>query len=150
MGSLVHDFRMAWRHFGGARQLRIRILPGQARFPRALDAHYDADRSHPVRGEEEGDELVLGDRPSVPRFARTSAKGRQLHSVHADLIADDLRYVTRSREDSSGHPRGALAYGADPRRRHGRGIVRVFNSAPRSQLDPGRLRRLADGYRYDV
>ena len=52
-----------------------------------------------------GHELGLGDHPGVPGFARSRAQGRQLHPVHADRVADDLRDGPRSGEDSRPRPR---------------------------------------------
>ena len=107
LGSLLHHLRMAWRDLAGARQLRLRLRAGQARFPRPLDAHDDAHRGDSLRVDEGRDAVGLGDHPAVPRFARPRPQGRQLHPVHADRLADDLRDGPRGREDPPRHRRGA-------------------------------------------
>ena len=41
--------------------------------------------------------------PAVPRFARSRAEGRQLHPVHADRLANDLRDGPGRRQNPPGH-----------------------------------------------
>ena len=74
LGPVVHDLRLARRHVGGARQLRLRLRPVQARLPRPLDADDDAHRGHPVRVDGPGHAVGLGDDPGVPRLARPRAR----------------------------------------------------------------------------
>ena len=60
----------------------------------------------PVRIDESRHELGLGNDSAIPRFARSRTKGRQLHSVHADRVADDLRHGSGRCENSSGNRSG--------------------------------------------
>ena len=78
-----------------------------------------------------GHELGLGDHPGVHGFARPRTQGRQLHPVHADRLADDLRDGPRGGEDPSGDRGGTSRDGAAARRGHGRGPLRLFDSAAR-------------------
>ncbi len=64
-----------------------------------------------------GMQLGLGDDPAVPRFARSRTEGHQLHPVHADRIADDLRDGTRGGQDASRDRGGTRRDGAAARRR---------------------------------
>ena len=82
------------------------FAPCKPGFPRALDAHDDAHRGDPVRLDEGRDALGLGDHPGVPGFARPRAQGRQLHPVHADRVADDLRDGSRGGQDPPRHRGG--------------------------------------------
>ena len=59
----------------------------------------------PYESMKAGMTLGLGDHSAVPRFARPRTQGRQLHPVHADRIADDLRDGSRRREDRVRRPR---------------------------------------------
>ena len=72
LGPVVHDLRLARRHVRRARQLRLRLRAGRARLPRPLDADDDAHRGDPLRGDEGGHALGLGDHPGVPRLASTA------------------------------------------------------------------------------
>ncbi len=85
------------------------FAPVQARLPRPLDAHHDAHRGDPVRIDGRGHacRLGLGDHSRVPRLARPRAEGRQLHPVHADRVADDVRDGPRRRQDPARHRGGA-------------------------------------------
>ena len=132
LGSLLHHLRMARRHVIGVGQLRLRLRPRQARVPRPLDAHDDPHRGHPLRRDEGGHELGLGDDSRIPGFARPLAQGRQLYSVHADRLADDLCDGPRSREDAPRQREGAGRDGAPAARGHGRRAVRLFDSTARS------------------
>ena len=92
MGSLVHDLGLARGDFGRAGELRFRVRTGEARVPRALDADDDAYRGDSVRLDERGNGVGLGDDPLISRLARPLGQRRELHSIHADRLAHDLRY----------------------------------------------------------
>ena len=143
LGPVVHDLRLARRHVGRARQLRLRLRPVQARLPRPLDADDDPHRGDPVRVDAPGHGLGLGDDPGVPRLARPRAEGRQRHPVHADGVADDLRDGPRGGQVAPGHRPGAQGDAAPAARGHGRRPGRLLHPAPRAELGAGRLRRHA-------
>ena len=58
-------------------------------------------------------------------------QGRQLHPVHADGVADDLRDGPRGGQDPPGHRRRAQGDAAPAARGHGRRPVRLLHPAPR-------------------
>ena len=117
-----------------ARQLRLRLRAGQAGRSRALDADDDAHRSDSIRVDAGGHDVGLGDHPAVPRLARACAQGHQLHPVHADRIADDLRDGTRSCQDAARDRSRARRDAPPAERRHGRRAVRILDPASRRSI----------------
>ena len=84
------------------------FAPVQARLPRALDAHDDPHRGHPVRVDGRGHAARTGTGRRSPSTSTRSTRaplGRQRHPVHADGVADDLRDGPRGGQDPPGHRR---------------------------------------------
>ena len=92
--------------------------------------------------------LGLGDDPGVPRLARRHRQGRELHPVHADGVADDLRDGPRGGQDPPGHQRRAEGDAAAPARGNGRRTLRLLDPAAGPRFGAVRLRRHADGHRH--
>ena len=84
------------------------FAPVQAGVQGTLDADHGAHRGHPlpVHGGGHVAQVGLGDHPGVPRLAGPRAARGELHPVHADRVADDLRHGSRSGQDPPGDAPG--------------------------------------------
>ena len=150
VGSLLHDLRLARRHIGGPRQLRLRLRAGDARRPRPGDAHHVAHRGHSVRVHEGRHDLGLGDLPGVAQDAGAHPQGCELPDLHARRAAHDLGDGPRSRQDASGHAPGAGRDEVAAARSHGRRRLWILRATLGAELRTGRLRRHAHGDGYHV
>ena len=151
LGSVPDALRLARRHVGRDRQLRLRLRADAPRDARAGDAHDDAGRGDPVRVDAPRPALGLGHLPRVPRQRRPAPEGGQRAALRARGAAARLGAGLRARQGRrDAHRRGASRAAPPAARGDGRRRVRLVGAAApsrRPRRRAARLRRRPDGHR---
>ena len=108
LGPVVHDLRLARRHVRRARQLRLRLRARcKPDFRERSMLTMVRTEAIPYESMVEG-MLPNWDWETIPEYLDSldrAPQGRQLHPVHADGVADDLRDGPRGGQDPPGHRR---------------------------------------------
>ena len=110
------------------------FAPVRAGLPRALDADDDAHRGDPLSSRWKRG--MPWDWETIPEYLdclERAPKGVNVHPVHADRVAHDLRDGPRGGEDAAGDAGRAQGDAAPAARGHGRRAVRLLHPAPRAR-----------------
>src|SRR6185369_2507916 len=103
LGSVLHDFRMAWRYVRGPRQLRVRICAMQAGGSRTFADDDDAHGADPIRVDEGRYAVAVGNVPRMARQSPTDSQRGERRKLRTCIAADGLCDGIGSCEESPGY-----------------------------------------------